>query len=252
MAHRNRWFTAFTYYKWWFSMANCECHNQMVSCRWMSWTTFWLLTTGLFRQHRRQIQSDPALWRPLVLRTKRMRWGINWISSIHRRFSQWNSEMFFGNGRLDIGGFRRDRGWGTQRQTTSLFSRTLESWLGFGKSSPSGRTIQISEIWSLTQHLYIAVPTYSNFILLWRNTGKANGWFASPWLRRRDVSIKLYINMYFFYDPLWCFCIIHMKQFSLLVVESCNVDLQRWFCIQVCERLSPYLGAWGDISYIFS
>ena len=33
------------------------------------------LTTGLFREHRRQIQSDPALWRPLVLRTKRMRWG---------------------------------------------------------------------------------------------------------------------------------------------------------------------------------
>ena len=29
---------------------------------------------------------------------------------------------------------------------TSLFSRTLESWLGFGESSPNGRTIQVCEL----------------------------------------------------------------------------------------------------------
>ena len=32
MAHRNRWFTrVYLLIAWWFSMANCECHNQMVS-----------------------------------------------------------------------------------------------------------------------------------------------------------------------------------------------------------------------------
>ena len=59
----------------------------------------------------------------------------------------------------------------------------------------------------------------------------------------RCIYKIVYKHFFFFLnDPLWCFCIIHMKQFSLLVVEPCNVDLKRWFCIQVCERLSPYLG----------
>ena len=31
--------------------------------------------------------------------------------------------------------------------TTSLFSRTLETWFILGKSSPNGRKIQVSEIW---------------------------------------------------------------------------------------------------------
>ena len=71
MAHRNRWFTAFTYYKLWFSMAKLVIDGKLSLD-----VLKHFLTTDLFRrEHRRQIQSDPALWRPLVLRIKRMRWG---------------------------------------------------------------------------------------------------------------------------------------------------------------------------------
>ena len=38
---------------------------------------------------------------------------------------------------IHLGKFHHDR---------SLFSRSLEPWLGFGESSPSGRKIQLSEI----------------------------------------------------------------------------------------------------------
>ena len=115
-----------------------------------------------------------------------------------------------------------------------------------------GRTIQMSEIWSFTQHLYIAVPTYSNFVLLWRNTGKANGWFASPWLRRRDVSIKLYINIFFFKRPFMMF---------LYYTHEAIQPIGGWTLQCRFETVVLHSGlwtsfsipwAWGDISYIFS
>ena len=96
--------------------------------------------------------------------------------------------------------------------TTSLFSRTLESWLGFGTSSPNSRKFQVSEILWFTQNglllFFLNLQSQSGEFSMAASTGgfKTAIGVATRWLCR----------------DCWCFGAVAMGFFGLNILNPSN------------------------------
>ena len=94
--------------------------------------------------------------------------------------------------------------------TTSRRDRTLESWLGFGKSSPNGPTIQVSEI-LYPDHMYLW--GLSHWINIFNDGDSGKGvfslilcicWCHSPCWK---LSFLAFAGFQIFQPPLCCGCV---------------------------------------------